>query len=215
MKYFFMAALALGIATSAPAQRSDAQARQELQQADKDVPQLIKVLALRPPMTVANIGAGFGAMAQIMAKALGTTGRVYATDLDALQLDALRAMVSQEQLRNVSVVEGGIQSTKLPDGCCDAIYMRNVYHHFTDPAAMNTSLFASLKSGGRLAIIDFEARPGSQLPAGVPANRGGNGIRAPIVVEEVANAGLVHERTIAEWPSPSGGYFLVLFRKPK
>jgi hypothetical protein len=58
------------------------------------------------------------------------------------------------------------------------------------------------------------ARPGSKLPPGVPTNREGNGIRPEIVVEEVPKAGFRHVRTIADWPAPDGGYFLVLFVKP-
>jgi ubiquinone/menaquinone biosynthesis C-methylase UbiE len=49
------------------------------------------------------------------------------------------------------VVEGGLAQTNLPDECCDAVFMRHVYHHFGDPPAMNASLFRSLKPGGRLA----------------------------------------------------------------
>jgi len=58
--------------------------------------------------------------------------------------------------------------------------MRDVYHHFTMSSDINRSLFTALKAGGRLAVIDFEAAPGSKLPNGVPANRGGHGIRANI-----------------------------------
>jgi predicted methyltransferase len=79
---------------------------------------------------------------------------------------------------------------------------------------MNKSIYASLKPGGQFAVIDFVARPGSKLPPGVPANRGGNGIRPELVVEEVPKAGFKHIRTITDWPAPDGGYFLVLFTKP-
>jgi hypothetical protein len=68
--------------------------------------------------------------------------------------------------------------------------------------------------GGRLAVIDFEPAPGSKLPNGVPANRGGHGIRANILIEEVTMAGFTHDRTISRWPQPDGDYFLVLFGKP-
>jgi hypothetical protein len=37
------------------------------------------------------------------------------------------------------------------DGCCDAIFVRDVHHHFDDPAAMNASLVMSLKPGDRPA----------------------------------------------------------------
>jgi predicted methyltransferase len=51
--------------------------------------------------------------------------------------------------------------------------MRNVYHHFGDPPAMNASLLKSLKPGGRLAIIDFTPPPGKDTAA--PGKRGEDG----------------------------------------
>ena len=216
MTYKWLAATVIlfSLTGSIGAQRSDAQARQELQQAQNDVPQLIRILGLRPGMSVADIGAGFGAMVQVLATTLGPTSRVYATDIAATSLDMLKQMVTNDKLPNVPVVEGGIDSTNLPNACCDGIYMRDVYHHFTKPDAMNKSLFTALKSGGRLAIIDFEAKPGSPLPDGVPTNRAGHGIPPTVLVAEVTAAGFVHDRTIASWPDPDGGYFLELFRKP-
>lgn len=79
---------------------------------------------------------------------------------------------------------------------------------------MNRSLFDSLKRGGRLAIIDFEPEPGSRRPDGVPINRGGHGITPRAVEEEITSAGFIFDRMILRWPSPEGGYFLMLFRKP-
>lgn len=206
--------LCVALSVGLDAQRPDAQARQELQQPENDVPQLIEVLGLAPSMTVADVGAGFGAMVQVLATRLGPTSRIYATDVAAPQLDTLRDMQDREGLRNVTVVVGGDRRTNLPDSCCDAIYMRDVYHHFTQPKDMNESLYASLKAGGRLAVIDFESEPGSKLPTGVDPNRGGHGINPTIVIDEMTAAGFVHERTVARWPEPKGGYFLVLFRKP-
>jgi SAM-dependent methyltransferase len=76
--------------------------------------------------------------------------------------------VKKEGLTNVTVIEGAEAATNLPDACCDAIFLRNVYHHITAVDAFNRSLVASLKPGGRLAIIDLEDRSGGQIPKGVP-----------------------------------------------
>jgi predicted methyltransferase len=55
----------------------------------------------------------------------------------------------------------GETGTNLPEGCCDSIVMRLVYHHLTKPAEIDASLFRSLKPGGLLAVIDEEPPPGS------------------------------------------------------
>jgi ubiquinone/menaquinone biosynthesis C-methylase UbiE len=187
----------------------------QLKAAAAEMPELVKVLELKPGLSVADVGAGFGAWTVQFAKAVGPSGRVYATDIGAPQLDALREYVKREALNNVTVIEGAVNSANLPAGCCDAILVRDAYHHFTEPNDMVKSLAAALKPGGRLAIVDFPPRAKSQLPDGVPENRGGHGV-PPEVVQREAGAVLTYVRTIENWApgSQPASLFLVLFRKP-
>jgi ubiquinone/menaquinone biosynthesis C-methylase UbiE len=146
---------------------------------------------------------------------VGAAGRVYSTEIGPDQLKALRALVERESLTNVTVIEGAATTTNLPAGCCDAVLVRDAYHHFAQPEEMVRSLAASLKPGGRLAVIDFPPRANSAIPNGVPANRGGHGV-SPDVVQREVGAVLTHVRTIADWTpgSQPSSLFLVLFRKP-
>jgi ubiquinone/menaquinone biosynthesis C-methylase UbiE len=189
----------------------------ELSQAEHDVPHLAKVLGLEPGMTAADVGAGHGAMTIVFSKWLGPNGRVFATDVSDSALSALRAAKTREKLENLTVVESAAAATNLPEACCDAIYLRDVYHHLTQPAAFNRSLSAALKPGGRLAIIDFLPEKDSKPPAGLPADRTGHGVTVAIVEREVREAGLTHVQTIDKWPPETKreDYFLVLFRRPE
>ena len=215
-------ALALALALTAPllAQQRpgpDGGATEaQLKSAGVEVPQLVKLLELQPGMTVADVGAGFGAWTISFSRWLGPTGRVYASDIGEQQLAALRQAVTRDRLANVTVVVGAERSTNLPPGCCDAILIRDAYHHLTQPGDMTSSLAAALKPGGRLAVIDFPPRPATEVPAGVPANRGGHGVPPDVVVAEVAAAGLTHVSTSTEWSAASqpASLFLVLFQKP-
>jgi precorrin-6B methylase 2 len=206
--------LLVALTTTAAGQRFDSAAA--LKQAEREVPSLVGVLELKPGMTVADVGAGFGAWAVTLARWIGPSGRVYATEIGAEQLTAIREAVARERLDNVVVLEGAAGSANLPDGCCDAVFLRDVYHHLTQPEAFDRSIVSALKHGGRLAIIDFEPEPGSKTPAGVLANRGGHGILPSLIVSELSAAGLSHAQTLKIWPPDSAGvrpYFLVLFRK--
>ena len=211
--------LALAIATliAVPAYGQDPDARQiaqERRQAEKDVPQLAEVLQLKPGMTVADVGSGGGAFTVVFGKWLGA-GRVYATDVTERALRLTREYAKTEALTNVTVIEGAADRTNLPTDCCDAIFMRDVYHHITDVPAFNKSLFTSLKPGGRLAIIDFPPMPNSKVFPGVPANRGGHGIRPNLIEEELTAAGFTHVSTTENWPrDEKTRLFLVLFQKP-
>ena len=204
--------LVLAAAFLAAGQDPDAkQVAQERKDAELEAPKLAEVLGLRPGMTVADVGAGFGPMTVVLAKSVG---HVFATDVGARQLEVIREYVKREGLANVTVIESANESTNLPAACCDAAFLRLVYHHVGAVDPFNRSLAAALKPGGRLAIIDSVAVSGSKLPAGVPPNRGGHGVPIDVVIEEIKAAGLSHVRTIEKWPpGDKAPGFLVLFEK--
>jgi ubiquinone/menaquinone biosynthesis C-methylase UbiE len=173
-------------------------------QADgREMPRLRQVLALQQGMVVADVGAGKGQLTLALAKEVGSSGRVFSTEIDPERLARLRANVGH----NVTVVEARASETGLPPGCCDAIVLRRVYHHLTDPASVNASLRQSLRPGGVLVIIDMPP-PFSWL-------RGSLGVPAQAVVEEVKAGGFELVRLIEDWPGrgPLGSYCAV-FRRP-
>ena len=101
----YVACLVLTLPTTLESQRPATAIRQEREQAAREVPQLAELLVLKPGMIVADVGAGGGATSVGMAKWLGPTGRVYATDIRAEQLAEIRAAVAQDGLSNVVVLE--------------------------------------------------------------------------------------------------------------
>jgi predicted methyltransferase len=175
-----------------------------------DAARLSEALGVREGSVVAEIGAGGGEITTMIARQVGASGRVFTTELGADRIKKLRGAVEQADAGNVTVVEGDPNRTNLPALCCDAIFMRSVYHHFADPGAMNRSLLDSLRPGGRLAVMDF--RP-PKAEADSPAGRdedGHHGVTADTVVKELTEAGF--ERLEVEARDDHG--FLVLVRKP-
>jgi predicted methyltransferase len=180
-----------------------------------EVPRLVELLALKPGMTMADVGAGFGAWTTAFSKVLGPSGRVYSTDVGEKQLAFLRETVKRENLANVTILSGAVGSTNLPANCCDAILIRDAYHHLTQPNDILRSVAASLKPGGRFAVIDFPPRPNSEVPEGVPANRRGHGVPPEVVIAEVKAAGLTMVSQNPKWSADSqpSDLFIVVFRK--
>jgi len=170
---------------------------------------LIELLAIEPGMTVAEIGAGDGDLTVLIARKLGGAGHMYSTEVSEKRLKKMRENVAEAGLENVTIVTGGATGTNLPAGCCDAVFMETVYHHFTDPGAMDASLFAALKRGGRLAVIDFPPRSGGVN--GVPDNRGGHGMPIALLIEELEAAGFEFTERIDGW---QGRQYCIVFTKP-
>jgi ubiquinone/menaquinone biosynthesis C-methylase UbiE len=122
-----------------------------------EVSRLVELLSLREGMTVGEIGAGSGWLTVEVAQRVGPSGRVYSTELSAARLDDIRQAASEAGLGNVTVLQAGDRATNLPAACCDAIFMRRVYHHLSEPSPIVASIHEALRSGGRLAIIEFRS----------------------------------------------------------
>jgi len=175
-----------------------------------EIKRLAALMEWKTGTIVADIGAGDGRYSFAAGEHVGATGKVYATEIDTKKLEELRSEITKRKLQNVVVVESKEADTNLPMACCDAIFLRRVYHHLTKPAEFDASLVRSLKPGGRLAIIDFPARSGLEPVEGVPANRGGHGIPQKVVIEELTVAGLQMEKVVNDWPEND---YCVLFVK--
>lgn len=175
-----------------------------------EISRLAAMMEWKPGFVVADIGAGDGRYAFAAAEYV-PSGKVFATEIDAQKLDALRGEVKRKNLLNVQIVESKEADTNLPPECCDAIFLRRVYHHLTKPGEFDAALARSLKPHGLLAIIDFPPRRGLEPVQGVPANRGGHGIPEHVVVEELTAAGLAVLNTADDWPENS--YCVVFIKK--
>ena len=154
-----------------------------------DVAWLIEVLELEEGSTVADIGAGRGELTIALSPALGPGGRIFATELGSESVDGLAQATASAGAVNVTVLEGHPSRTNLPEGCCDALDVRFVYHHFADPPAMNASLLESLRPGGRLAVIDFSPRGDESADPAGRAEGDQHGITADTLAGELARAG--------------------------
>lgn len=173
-----------------------------------DIDWLIEALELQKGSVVADIGAGDGDQTLAIARFVGPEGHIYSTEIGS-ELKELRDAIKNTDVKNVTVIEAHPKKTNLPKHCCDALFLRRVYHHLDNPEAMNASMWQSLKPGGRIAVIDFE-------PRGMEANPeerdtdGQHGVTADTVVEELKKAGFI----LVSSNNPAGRNFYVVMKKP-
>lgn len=172
---------------------------------------IFESLGLSEGMTVCEMGAGDGELSIAAAKAVGSGGRVYTSELGDGRVKTLRSNVEASRQAHIQVVEGDPRKTNFPEGACDALFMRNVYHHFADPQAINASIFASVKPGGRVSVVDFTP-PGREAER--PADRGKDGmhgIASETLAAELKAAGF--ELVTSE--AGAQRWFMVVVSRPK
>lgn len=180
-----------------------------------EIAKLAQILDWRPGSTVAEIGAGHGRMALDAADRVGPTGQVYATEINPQRLAEIRQKAAARKLSWLTAVQGAEADSNLPARCCESIFMRGVYHHFTHPAELDATLFRALKPGGLIAVIDFPPSGflGALYPVkGVPKDRKGHGIPEEILIAEMKQAGFELVDSVKDWP---GNDYCMLFRKPR
>lgn len=166
---------------------------------------LAVVLGVAPGMQVADVGAGDGAVAGAMAALVGATGRVYATEISGDRVAGLTARKERHGLTNLEVVAARADDTGLPDGACDALYLRHVFHHLDDRRGMVDRLARAVRSGGRIAIIDFP--PGALWFHGAD-----HGVTADAARQVFDDAGWRLRERRDDW---GGGSYLLVFERDR
>ena len=115
----------------------------------------LDALAIKPGMTVADIGAGTGYMSLRMAQRVGPSGKVYANDIQPEMLELLRENAQAAHVSNVETVLGTETDPKLPAGQMDLVLLVDVYHEFSQPQTMLRKIRESLKPDGRLVLLEY------------------------------------------------------------
>ena len=82
-----------------------------------EVERLAAWLEVHPGTHVADVGAGDGTFAVALARRVGPAGHVYASEVDAERLADIRQAARDAGLSNITVIEGAVSRTNLPDAC--------------------------------------------------------------------------------------------------
>lgn len=128
----------------------------------------IAQLGLREGDHVADLGAGVGFYAAAAGQAVGTSGMVYAVEVQKDLLDRLDKDVKAKGVHNVKVVWGDIEhpgGTRLREDSIDVVLVCNILFQIHDRAGFMAEVKRILKPGGRVLVIDWFESFGNLGPA--------------------------------------------------
>ena len=154
--------------------------------------ELMQFAQVRPGMRVLDISAGTGYTSQILALAVGPSGKVWAQAQKPGA--ALNERIAAHPQANLVVAARPFDDPVPPEAPpLDLVTLVLNYHDISylpiDRDAMNRKIFAALKPGGHYVIVDHSALAGTGISAGKTLHR----IDESFLVEEVKRAGFVLE----------------------
>ncbi len=162
---------------------------------------VMDILGIAPGKNVADIGAGSGWFTVRAARRAGSSGTVYAVDINPEAIHYIDHRVKSESLSNVKTIRSKVDDPLLPQNAVDAVLLLKTYHEVADPVALLERLRPSLRPGAKLGIIDRNG------------NGTDHGVSRKIVVQEAEQAGY---RLLQDYDfvKPDGmDYFLVFTQR--
>jgi ubiquinone/menaquinone biosynthesis C-methylase UbiE len=166
---------------------------------------------------VLDVAAGAGEQSLRIARVVGPSGRVLATDLAPDLLARARSDAAAQGLANLETLEqDGEETASLPPGSFDAVVSRVGLIYFPDRARALAGMRSALREGGRVSVVTYstpDANGFFSVPVGIirrraelgpplpgqpgPFSLGGDGVLAQTLVD----AGFV-DVEVRRVPSP-------------
>jgi ubiquinone/menaquinone biosynthesis C-methylase UbiE/DNA-binding transcriptional ArsR family regulator len=110
------------------------------------------MIALLPPLTVADLGAGEGTLSQLLAK---SARKVIAIDNSPKMVEFGAQLAKKHGFKNLEYRLGDIEDPPIPKNTVDLAILSQALHHAIHPQRPIAAAQRILKRGGRLVILDL------------------------------------------------------------
>ncbi|MEZ4200641.1 MAG: methyltransferase domain-containing protein [Candidatus Paceibacterota bacterium] len=122
---------------------------------------------LRPGDTVADFGAGKGFFVEPLAQAVGSSGRVFACEIQKNLVDAIGETIRVENLTNVEVLWCDLEAEhgiKITDNGVDTAVLVNTLFQIEDKPTALREMIRIVRPGGKFFVIDWSESFGGLGP---------------------------------------------------
>lgn len=110
------------------------------------------LLRLMPPLEVADLGAGDGSFALLLAQ---SARRVIAVDSSEKMLEVGRDQAQRAGIANVEFRLGDMEELPVDSASVDVVFFSQSLHHAMHPARALDEAARILKPGGRIVVLDL------------------------------------------------------------
>jgi ArsR family transcriptional regulator len=110
------------------------------------------LLKLMPPMVIADLGAGEGAISQLMAQ---RAKKVIAIDNSEKMVEFGAELARKHGIGNMEYRVGDLEEVPIRSGTVDLAFLSQALHHARHPQRAVEEARRILKPGGRIAVLDL------------------------------------------------------------
>ena len=166
------------------------------------VQRVMDILGIKEGAHVADIGAGSGWFTVRAAKRVGSTGIVYAVDINPEAIAYINRRIQRDGIGNVHAILSGEDDPTLPKNSVDSVLLLKTYHEVAHPVLLLQNLRSSLRSGAKVGIIDRNGKGDD------------HGVSRDVVIQEAAQAGYQLQEQYDFVKGDGQDYFLVFRLNP-
>jgi cyclopropane fatty-acyl-phospholipid synthase-like methyltransferase len=156
--------------------------------------EVVGLMAIRPGMTVADIGAGTGYFLGYLSSAAGAGGQVLGLDPEPKMVEHMARRIAEAGWKNATSRTIPLDGPGLEPASVDRILIVDTWHHIENRGEYSSKLAAALKPGGAVYVVDFtlESPVGPKkhhrlAPEVVAAELRAGGLTAEVVAETLPN----------------------------
>jgi len=110
------------------------------------------LLQLLPPLIIADLGAGEGTLAQLLAR---RARKVIAVDNSEKMVEFGAGLARKHGVRNLEYCKGDLDALPMEDASVDVALLSQSLHHALDPQRAVREAHRILRSGGRIVVLDL------------------------------------------------------------
>jgi len=123
----------------------------------------VELSGVRKGHQVLDLAGGTGDLTRLYSKAVGDTGTVFLTDINAEMLSVGRdRLIDAGVVGNVKYIQANGECLPFPDNFFNCITIGYGIRNFTNKEAAMKELYRVLKPGGRFLILEF-SKPNNEL----------------------------------------------------
>ena len=115
---------------------------------------LLNILAIKEGMKIGEAGAGSGYLTMFLAEKVGSSGHIYANDIDENVLRRLENNALSKGFNNITTVLGVKDDPKFPAEDLEMIVMLRAFHEFENKVEWLINASPYLAKDGSLIILD-------------------------------------------------------------